>query len=62
MKKANVIPMAVKRNQGPRPKIDDRPVYRPKFLTLIVALSITAMMWSVSIAAVIIIAKLLGAL
>ena len=62
MKKANVIPMAVKRNQGPRPKIDDRPVYRPKFLTLIVALSLSAMMWSVSIAAVIIIAKLLGAL
>ena len=62
MKKTNVIPMAVKRNQGPRPKIDDRPVYRPKFLTLIVALSLSAMMWSVSIAAVIIIAKLLGAL
>ena len=62
MKKTNVIPMAVKRTQGPRPKIDDRPVYRPKFLTLIVALSISAMMWSVSIAAVIIIAKLLGAL
>ena len=62
MKKANVIPMAVKRNQGPRPKIDDRPVYRPKFMTLIVALSLSAMLWSISIAAVIIIAKLLGAL
>ena len=62
MKKTNVIPMAVKRNQGPRPKIDDRPVYRPKFLTLIVALSLSAMLWSISIAAVIIIAKLLGAL
>jgi hypothetical protein len=62
MKKSNVIPMAVKRNQGPRPKIEDRPVYRPKLLTLIVALSLSAMMWSVSIAAVIIIAKLLGAL
>ena len=62
MKKANVIPMAVKRTQGPRPKIDDRPVYRPKFLTLIVALSISAMMWSVSIAAIVFAAKLLGAL
>ena len=62
MKKTNVIPMAVKRTQGPRPKIDDRPVYRPKFMTLIVALSLSAMMCSVSIAAVIIIAKLLGAL
>ena len=62
MKKANVIPMAVKRNQGPRPKIDDRPVYRPKFLTLIVALSLSAMMWSVSIAAIVFAAKLLGAL
>ena len=62
MKKSNVIPMAVKRNHGPRPKIDDRPVYRPKFLTLIVALSISAMMWSVSIAAIVFAAKLLGAL
>ena len=62
MKKANVIPMAVKRNQAPRPKIEDRPVYRPKLLTLIVALSLSAMLWSISIAAVIIIAKLLGAL
>ena len=62
MKKANVIPMAVKRNQGPRPKIDDRPVYRPKFLTLIVALSLSAMLWSISIAAIVFAAKLLGAL
>ena len=62
MKKANVIPMAVKRNQGPRPKIDDRPVYRPKFMTLIVALSLSAMLWSISIAAIVFAAKLLGAL
>ena len=62
MKKTNVIPMAVKRTQGPRPKIDDRPVYRPKFLTLIVALSLSAMLWSISIAAIVFAAKLLGAL
>jgi hypothetical protein len=62
MKKANVIPMAVKRTQGPRPKIDDRPVYRPKFLTLIVALSLSAMLWSISIAAIVFAAKLLGVL
>ena len=62
MKKSNVIPMAVKRTQGPRPKIDDRPVYRPKFLTLIVALSLSAMLWSISIAAIVFAAKFLGAL